>query len=1047
MIGNRWDVALRVVDMRNIMQISNTISKHAVKKGLIAALMLGAMLWRHAPAEAATSYSPQSGTVPVNIMFLVDNTSTMATCWSEARTETNGDGTITDLDACTPAITSTSSIWRRKTVVNALRSIVNSADGAHFGLAITDTLSTSNNPDGIGHKPGIRDGIMVPLGASKSDFLTTLDKLVIDATGAGTVYVNPSNAIPVAEAVDDIRDYLETGSFTTNPSFMGASPIEYWCQETHIIIITDGVTPTLNVLTNPFPDIDKTITSVIANYASSPSFNPTLLSAQGYYNRYLENVVSYIANTDMQSSLSGPQVVVTHVVALDYDQQLMRDTATNGNGTFAIVTSPAKLEGELWGILNSIMSGTYINVPPTISAQGDKLFLGFFEVKPDRPLFYGHLNAFDLQDDATTSNYGEIDTTFSQPAWEAGDILASRFVGQQDVMTKDNNGKGVRDIYTNINNDSDLDPFDGSKLSTLCPMMLDKTTDSNGDYLGVAEGHDVDGDGDVDDYDCMDLMDFVRGYYLAEFTSTGLPRGHWKLGDIRHSQVAVAESEPKIYTRNTSLREFLTQLASDNMMSDCPNTNVDDCALDAVFVTANDGMLHAFSKHTGDELWAYIPQNLLGEMSGAEEKAELLDMMNGETITMDATPRIEYIWIDGYCSYSTSGCTRGSYYSLKKDGKQEPQEWARVLLVGQGGGGRYYLALDVTNPQFPFLLWEDTNDTAPTTGMGSTTSTPVAGLIYDVNNTPGYDRWVAFYGSGEGDGASIDARLYIKSMGDVFNVSSSLDTYADTGIKVKVDLNGDGADDGTGFPSNPTAVDKDNDGDIDSVFLVNSVGVMYKFVINTANINSSTGCLFFDPENARKTFGGATSKVAVRTRAYWSATASFNSNGDLILYWGTGSPYDLFNMDVGYLFAVVDSSACSEGILYTECNGTGYYELSAGEKLTGSPAVYAGGVYFSTFKPSSDACSNGEARVYGLDYQKCSAILDTNGDGTVDTADKDYVDLGEGIPSGVVIANDSVYVATSEGLNGGDVSDSVHRLDVEEDPFSGTVAIQYRELF
>lgn len=1014
---------------------------------VVQACLVGACLLSGAEVHADSAYSPQQSTVPPNIFFLVDNTSTMATCWNSARTDTNLDGQITDLDNCTPAITSTASIWRRKTVVNAITNIVKNAQGARFGLALTDPLSTTSNPDGIGHKVGIRDGIVVPLGSTSTQFLTALNTLIIEAGGTGTVLVNPSNAIPIAEALDDVRDYFETGAFTTNMTYAGVSPMQYYCQENHVIIITDGVTPVLNLVTNPNPDIDKTITTAIANYTSSPSFNPTLLSAAGYYNRLLENVSSYVGNTDLSSTLSGPQVLVTHVVALDYDQQLWSDTAANGGGKYTVVKDYTKLEGELWTIMNSIMSGTYVNVPPTLTAEGDQLFLGYFEVKPDRPLYYGHLSSFDIQDDPTASNYGSIDTSVTQPTWDAGEILASRFVGQQDVMTKDNNGKGTRDVYTNINNDGSPDPFDGTKLSTLCPMMLDKTVDTNGDYLGVPKGHDVDGDGDVDDYDCMDLMDFVRGYYLAEFTSSGLPRGHWKLGDIRHSQVAVAESEPKIYTRNTVMRDFMEQLKSDNMMTDCPSASTDDCLLDVVFVAANDGMLHAFNKHTGDELWAYIPQNLLGEMSGAEEKAELIDMLKGETTIFDATPRIDYVWLDGYCSYSITGCSRGTYSSTRKDGKQEPQEWARVLMVGQGSGGRYYLALDITNPQFPLIIWEDTNDTAPLTGIGNTTSTPVAGLVYDTKNTPGYDRWVSFYGSGEGDGVALEARLYIKSLNDLFAISPTLDTYADKGIQVKVDLNGDSIDDGYGFPSNPTAVDKDNDGDIDEVFLINSAGVMYKFVINTANIDTTTGCLFFDPEKARKTFGGTPTKVATRTKAYWNATATFNSNGDLVLYWGTGSPYDLFNMDVGYLYAVLDSTTCSEGALYTDCAGTGYYRLAAGEKLTGPPLVYAGSVYFSTFKPASDACSKGEGRLYGLDYQKCTARMDTNGDGTVDTSDADYVDLGEGLPSSVVIANDSIYVATSDGLSGGDVKDAVHRVDVSQDPFSGTVAIQYRELF
>lgn len=1020
---------------------------------LLGALVALSLVGSGGSVKAASSFSPTSDTVPPNIFFLVDASSTMGTCWNSARTDTTGDGTISDLDQCTPPITSTSSVWRRKSVVDVIKAVVKSVDGAQFGLAITDPLITTTpaNPMGIGDRPGLRDGIIVPLGSTRAEFLAALDTLNTGASSSGTVGFSATNAVPLAEALDNVREYFENGYHTTNATFAYQSPIEYWCQKSHVILITDGVTPILNAVTNPTPDIDKNVTGSIAAYPASPSFNPTLASTVGYYNRYLENVASYMATTDLApgvSDTSGGQYVYTHVMALDYDQQLLQYTAANGLGTYAVVKSASELESEIWGVLNDIMSGTYVVAPPTVSVKGDQLFLGYFDIKPDRPLYYGHLLAYDIEDDATSSNYGQIDTSVTQPAWDAGEILASRFVGQQDIMSKDNNGVDIRDIYTNINQDKDPDPFDGSKLSTLCPMMLDKTQDSStGDYYGVSKGHDLDGDGDVDDYDCIELMDFVRGYYLADFSSTGLPRGHWKLGDIRHSQVAVAESEPNIYTRNTVMRTFLEQLASDNMMSDCPYGSVSKCLLDVAFVTANDGMLHAFNKYTGDELWAYIPRNLLGEVAGTEEMAELLDMVKGESLIMDATPRVDYVWIDGYCSYSSAGCTRGAITTAKKDGTQEPQEWVRVLLVGQGGGGRYYLALDITNPQFPIILWEDTNDTAPIAGMGATVSTPVAGVVYDGSNGPAYDRWVAFFGSGEGDTDAIEARLYIKAIGDVTSVSPTMDTYADTGMKVKIDLNGDGSDDGVGFPSNPTAVDKDNDGDIDEVFLVSSSGVMYKFVINTSSIDSTAGCLFFDPENAKVNSSGSRVKIGARAKAYWAATAAFNPDGNLVLYWGTGSPYDLYNLSgYGYLYAVLDSSACSEGILYTECNSGGYLQLSKGEKLTGSPVVFAGGVYFSTFQPGSDPCTPGTSRLYGLNYESCQPAMDTNNDGTVDSSDSVSSTLGEGVPSGVVISHDGVYVATSDGLAEGDVKDSVTRVDLEGG-FMGTAPIQYRELF
>ena len=979
--------------------------------------------------------------VPPNIMFLIDNSSSMASCWDKDRTDTNGDGLITDADACS----SSSATWRIASVVDAIAQVVPFMDNAYFGLAVTDPNNVSD-PDGIGTTAS-RDGVIVPLGTPTSDFLYWLGQIQTSASSAGSIQASAVNAVPLAESLDDLREYYENGDHTSDPLYSGDSPIDYYCQESHIVLITDGVTP----LSEPSPDIDKSITGSVKTYAASPDEGGTP-GTEGYYNQYMDNVASYLANTDLSVLANNPngQHVLTHVLVLDNDSSLLESTATNGGGVYGVVDTkvtgaePDDLVGELYTVMNTITEGTYVKAAPTLSSDGGRLYLGYYEIKSERPLYYGYLASYIIQNDPTQPGYGQLDTSYAQPAWEAGEILASRWVGIQDTMDQDNNGEGWRDIYTNIDDDPVLDPFDASNMlsiSPLCELMLDTSFDGV-TYPGIAKGQDVDKDGDVDLDDCKDLMDFIRGYYLAEFVSTGQPRGHWKLGDIRHSQVAIADHDPKIFTRNPYLRQFIAE-SLPQTIEDCPYSDEEKCVLDVVFVGANDGMVHAFAKNNGDELWAYIPRNILGEaVPDSEEISELLDLMNGQVLTNDVTPRVEFVWIDGYQG-------EGQFDPSEVDGEQRINEWARVLLVGQGAGGRTYTALDITDPQHPWLLWEDTNDTDPANGIGHTTSTAVAGVIYDQDNTPGYDRWVAFYGSGhEEDGGKVEARLYIKAFDDLWDTAPSDEVYDDEGIQVQVDLDGDGVEDGTGFPSNPTAVDKDNDGDIDEVFLVNSSGAMYKFVIDTTDINASEGCLFFDPEDALIDGAGNRQYIAPRTSSYYAATAAFNGNGQLILYWGTGSPYDLFTTDYGYFYAVADSSSCTEGVLYTECNSVGFIGLRSGEKLTGSPVVYASNVYFTTFTPAADRCNEGEARLYGMNFTTCEPALDTNADGIVDASTDDiYMDVGTGIPSAAVIANDTIYVATSGGVDGSNVDDSINSIAVENDPFSGTVAIQWREMF
>ncbi len=595
------------------------------------------------PAHAGDTFQSSSQPVPPNVFFLVDFSASMGSCWKDHRKDLNGDGLV-EYYECDPSRNSADSVWHLTTVKEAVATVVKNTDAVNFGFAVTDP-QYAGDPEGIGHRPPVRDGVIVPLGSTKSEFLAAWDTIRGGPTQTGTLTVNALNAAPLSEALDNVGYYFQTGAFTTASGYAGVSPIKYYCQENHVIIITDGVTPLL--ASNP--DIDSTV-SPAGVYPADPDLTDTKpYTKRGAYNQWLDNIASYLANTDLSglSNSDGAQHLITHVIALDSDEQLWDNVVDNSGGTYATVSTPSKLEGELWSILNSISSGVYVKAPPTVSTDGDALYLGYFEVEPERPLYYGHLLSFDIDNDPYSAQYGEIDTSYTQPSWDAGKILASRFVGEQDVMSRDNNGTGLRDIYTNMDNDRLPDPFDATNLTTLCPLMLDTSIDSSGDYPGVSEGHDVDQDGDVDIYDCANLMDFIRGYHMAEFMSTGQERGHWKLGDIRHSQVAIADREPKIYTRNPYLKEFLKN-GLPQTLNQCPYSNPDDCRSDVVFVAANDGMVHAFNKNTGDELWAYIPGNLLGEVAGAEEVAELLDLMSGETVIMDATARVDYVWIDGY---------------------------------------------------------------------------------------------------------------------------------------------------------------------------------------------------------------------------------------------------------------------------------------------------------------------------------------------------------------------------------------------------------------
>ncbi len=140
-----------------------------------------------------------------------------------------------------------------------------------------------------------------------------------------------------------------------------------------------------------------------------------------------------------------------------------------------------------------------------------------------------------------------------------------------------------------------------------------------------------------------------------------------------------------------------------------------------VYAGANDGMLHAFSSDTGQELWGFVPTLTLPKLYKLADK----EYATKHEYFVDATPTVEDVVIGGV--------------------------WRTLLVGGLGVGGRGYYALDVTDPLDPKMLWEFTDN-----NLGLTFGKPEIGKLRD-------GTWAVFFGSGynnvsPGDGVG---RLFV----------------------------------------------------------------------------------------------------------------------------------------------------------------------------------------------------------------------------------------------------------------------------------------------
>jgi len=215
----------------------------------------------------------------------------------------------------------------------------------------------------------------------------------------------------------------------------------------------------------------------------------------------------------------------------------------------------------------------------------------------------------------------------------------------------------------------------------------------------------------------QDRLNYLRGDRSLE--SNPFRRRNKLLGDIINSGVAYS-GEPTRGIVSTSYSAFYLQ------QIEVPGDGGHAARTPAVFVGANDGMLHAFNATDGNELFAYIPSWLGPKLSALTDPT----YVNAHQSYVDGTPVVAEAQV------GTAGTA---------------DDWKTVLVSGTGGGGIGVFALDVTNPaafSASKVMWEFTNNDDPDMGyvlgkpqiLKFRTSAPGA-------TTPTY-KWFAVVASG-----------------------------------------------------------------------------------------------------------------------------------------------------------------------------------------------------------------------------------------------------------------------------------------------------------
>ena len=140
-----------------------------------------------------------------------------------------------------------------------------------------------------------------------------------------------------------------------------------------------------------------------------------------------------------------------------------------------------------------------------------------------------------------------------------------------------------------------------------------------------------------------------------------------------------------------------------------------------IFMATNDGYLHAIDGDTGVELWAFIPKELLSNLT-----------------------RLYFDPDSKYKQYGLDGNVVSIVKDVDGDGIVESGDGDFVyILFGMRRGGNTLFAMDVTDKNAPDLLW---NISLPQ--WGETWSTPVITRIKIASVSQNADNAVVVVGGG-----------------------------------------------------------------------------------------------------------------------------------------------------------------------------------------------------------------------------------------------------------------------------------------------------------
>jgi len=763
-----------------------------------------------------------------------------------------------------------------------------------------------------------------------------------------------------------------------------SSPITDHCQQNFIVYATDGL-----------PSNDES-----GNSASASSLMPAVLSKIAALRAVSKSISGTSYNFDINTYVLGMGLTNSDKVLLD-QMAVAGGTDVIGHAYYADNSTQltTNLNNVLANIIERAFSFTTTSVASSRFADEDYLYEASFEPVNFNSFWKGHLKKYQIN---TDGSIGSI-------VWDAGSVLQSQSAASRNILT-----------YKSGN----VLAFNASNITR---------TD-----LGVSTDAQ---------------RDAIVGYVLGNPTYNP---DNWKLGDIFHSNI-ISVGTPSSYwndTRDSNLsggQNAFSQFRANNQRTSANGKRI-------VLAGANDGQFHAFRASDGVELWSFLPPNFLPKLQYlahttnpttlthqyfADGPVVVSDAWFGSgngtsknvsdwhTLAILSVGRNDAVYDNATASNSTKYWSSSATCDANFCDTYNPSPTTNCPVAAPYYCG--YYTFDFTNTLSPSSKWRlntvDTNGAAVAPYLGEPWGRMATGKVIISGN----EKWVGFVGGGynycPGSTACTDNRGKAFYVVDLSN-GSILWSYTGTTYSIA---------------ASPAIVDSDNDGFIDTVYVGDMGGNMWRFDFCTSAQASGTGGCDTSSWSGSQLYSAPSGEAPI----YTSVTGAKDANGNQWIYWGTGDKVNPKSSSGGRLYGLKDSDRLStyhtsdvKNITSTTYNSgsdtqNGWYINlpGTGEKSLADPVIFAGVLYYSTYTPylGTDQCmAAGTGTLYAINYLSGASVIGASR----------QIDTGVGLATSPIIstrpggAGVDLYITFSGGGASGASTDEQikHRSDIPTDP-------------